>query len=68
MISIGIDPGKSGSIAFYDGKHILAIHRNTESAFEIYQNFKRELHDASNIVAACMPCNSKKFTSNWSLI
>jgi 5-methylcytosine-specific restriction endonuclease McrA len=29
---------------------------------------KGGLHDASNIVAACMPCNSKKFTSNWSLI
>jgi 5-methylcytosine-specific restriction endonuclease McrA len=26
------------------------------------------LHDSSNIVAACQPCNSKKHISNWSLL
>lgn len=43
MVTIGIDPGKSGAIAFFNGKDILAIHRNTESAFEIYMNFMRGL-------------------------
>lgn len=39
MITIGIDPGKSGAIAFYDGRNIVALHRNTESPFEIRNNF-----------------------------
>jgi 5-methylcytosine-specific restriction endonuclease McrA len=29
---------------------------------------KEGLHDASNIVAACMPCNTKKHTQTWSLL
>jgi hypothetical protein len=51
MITIGVDPGKSGAIAFFDGKNILAIHRNTESAFEIYMNFKRELKNLEDYFA-----------------